>query len=64
MYSHDYGTLLQVLLTDMSNFDSVNKVYKQYFTTEPLPARICYAVKQLPVNASVEIDAIAVSKSI
>ena len=30
-----------------------------YFGEKP-PARVCYAVKALPLNAKVEIDAIAV----
>lgn len=50
----------QVLLTDMGNFAAVNAVYKEYFPEAgPLPARACYAVKQLPVNAVVEIEAVA-----
>ena len=39
-----------VLLTDMANFDRVNKVYLEYFDGKdgPLPSRMCYAVKELP----------------
>ena len=36
------------------------QVYLSYFTAKPLPSRMCYAVKELPGGALVEIDAIAV----
>ncbi|KAK9828158.1 hypothetical protein WJX74_001160 [Apatococcus lobatus] len=48
-----------VLLVDMADFKAVNEVYGPYFGEKP-PARVCYAVKALPLNAKVEIDAIAV----
>ena len=53
---------VSVLLTDMANFDRVNKVYLEYFDGKdgPLPSRMCYAVKALPKGIMVEIDAIAV----
>ncbi|VDK37409.1 unnamed protein product [Taenia asiatica] len=51
-----------VLLADMEYFATVNKIYAKYFT-DPYPARACYAVKALPKNALVEIEAIAVLKS-
>ena len=57
----DYSDCVKctVLLTDMDNFARVNKVYLTYFTSKPLPSRMCYAVKALPGGALVEIDAIA-----
>jgi 2-iminobutanoate/2-iminopropanoate deaminase len=48
-----------VLLTDMSNFATVNAIYAEYFPQDP-PARMTYAVAGLPANALVEIDAIAI----
>eukprot|EP00817_Percolomonadidae_sp_ATCC50343_P007552 CAMPEP_0117421122 /NCGR_PEP_ID=MMETSP0758-20121206/2296_1 /TAXON_ID=63605 /ORGANISM="Percolomonas cosmopolitus, Strain AE-1 (ATCC 50343)" /LENGTH=135 /DNA_ID=CAMNT_0005203095 /DNA_START=45 /DNA_END=452 /DNA_ORIENTATION=- len=48
-----------VLLTDMNDFKRVNEVYSDYFSNHK-PARICYAVKDLPLGGKVEIDAIAV----
>lgn len=40
---------------------SLNHVYPgKYFTVDP-PARVAYAAKALPLNARVEIDAIAIS---
>eukprot|EP00922_Rhytidocystis_sp_ex-Travisia-forbesii_P016715 GHVS01024994.1.p1 GENE.GHVS01024994.1~~GHVS01024994.1.p1 ORF type:complete len:227 (-),score=32.42 GHVS01024994.1:206-886(-) len=53
-----------ILLTDMANFEEVNKVYAMFFpcdvkTDSPPPARACFAVKELPKQALVEIEAVA-----
>ena len=47
-----------VYLTDMKDFGALNEIYSQYFK-EPYPARVAYAVKELPKGALVEIDVIA-----
>jgi len=47
-----------VFLSDMAYFDDMNKVYKTFFPEKP-PARSCVAVKTLPGNFPVEIEAIA-----
>ncbi len=47
-----------VLLTDMADFDAVNEIYGSYFPS-PCPARACFAVRQLPGGAKVEIECIA-----
>lgn len=47
-----------VLLTSMSDFQTVNSVYGKYFAKQP-PARACFAVKELPLGAKVEIEAVA-----
>jgi len=44
-------------LTDMNDFAAFNEVYAKYFTGKP--ARSTVAVKQLPKNALVEIEAVA-----
>ena len=44
-------------LADMDDFEAFNDVYKKYFTGKP--ARSTVAVKQLPRNVLVEIEAIA-----
>jgi 2-iminobutanoate/2-iminopropanoate deaminase len=49
-----------ILLADMADFPKVNQVYANYFEKGQYPARACYAVKTLPKNALVEIEAIAV----
>lgn len=45
-------------LADMGDFAAFNAVYSKYITNAP--ARSCVAVKTLPKNALVEIEAIAV----
>ena len=47
-----------VLLADMGDFAEMNQVYAQFFP-ESCPARAAFAVKTLPKNALVEIEAIA-----
>lgn len=48
---------LNVFLTDLSNFPTVNQVMSEYFT-EPYPARAAIGVAELPKGAAVEMDAI------
>ena len=45
-------------LADMGDFAAFNEVYARYITNTP--ARSCVAVKTLPKNALVEVEAIAV----
>jgi 2-iminobutanoate/2-iminopropanoate deaminase len=47
-----------VYLTDINDYDAVNKVYGTYFPTEP-PARACVQVAKLVRGAKVEISLIA-----
>lgn len=56
----DFSDLIKVTiyLTDMANFDELNKAYGGYFSEDP-PARACVQVAGLPKGASVEIEAIA-----
>lgn len=46
------------MLSDIANFKAMNEVYGRYYT-EKHPARAAYAVKDLPMGALIEIDAIA-----
>jgi 2-iminobutanoate/2-iminopropanoate deaminase len=46
-------------LADIEDFAAFNAVYARFFT-DPPPARSTFAVKALPLGASVEIEAIAV----
>ena len=48
---------LNVFLTDLSNFPTVNQVMAEYFV-EPYPARAAIGVAELPKGAAVEMDAI------
>jgi reactive intermediate/imine deaminase len=47
-------------LADMADFAAFNAVYAKYFVS--CPARSCVAVKTLPKNVLVEIEAIAERK--
>ncbi|WP_434526423.1 RidA family protein [Photorhabdus asymbiotica] len=49
-------------LTDMAHFAEFNSVYEKYFVSKP--ARSCIAVKQLPKNALIEIEIIALAESV
>lgn len=46
------------LLSDMSHFKAMNEVYATVFKNNP-PARAAFAVKELPLGALIEIEAIA-----
>ena len=48
---------LTVLLTDLTDFPTVNEIMAEYFT-EPYPARAAYGVASLPKGVPVEIEAV------
>jgi len=48
---------LNIFLTDLGNFASVNTVMAEYFQ-QPYPARAAIGVASLPKDAMVEMDAI------
>ena len=48
---------LNVFLTDLGNFATVNEVMSEYFK-EPYPARAAIGVAALPKGAQVEMDAV------
>lgn len=50
---------ITVYLTSMSDRNAVDAVYQDTLP-EPLPARTCIAVAELPYRARVELDAVAV----
>jgi 2-iminobutanoate/2-iminopropanoate deaminase len=47
------------MLASISDFRAMNEVYSTFYT-EKQPSRVTYAVKELPLGALIEIDAIAV----
>lgn len=47
-----------IYLTDLGHFNAVNRIYGEYFTSQP-PARSTVEVSRLPREALIEIDAIA-----
>lgn len=48
---------LNIFLTDLGNFATVNEIMSHYFS-QPYPARAAVGVASLPRNAQVEMDAI------
>ncbi len=48
-----------IFLRDMADFGAMNEVYRTFFPANP-PARSCIAVREVPGNYPVEIEAIAV----
>lgn len=50
---------ITVLLSDLKYFAQVNDIMAKYFDA-PYPARAAYAVKSLPKDADIEIEAIMV----
>lgn len=48
---------LNIFLTDLSNFATVNTIMAEYFE-QPYPARAAIGVAQLPKDAEVEMDGI------
>jgi len=56
----DFSCLLKttVILKDMAHFKTVNEIYAAH-VPEPYPARSAVAVRELPLGAEVEIEAIA-----
>jgi 2-iminobutanoate/2-iminopropanoate deaminase len=50
-----------VYLTDINDFADVNALYMKYFHDAP-PARSCVGVATLPLDARVEIEAIAIQE--
>lgn len=49
---------VNVYLTDMGDFQTVNGVYSEFFTGDEPPARAAVGVAQLPLGGLVEVDAV------
>ncbi len=54
----DYVVKTTCFLADMGEFAEFNAIYAEFFTDNP-PARSTVAVKTLPLNVRIEIEAIA-----
>ena len=48
-----------IYLTDLKNFDSVNRIYGDFFNVKNPPARACVEVSSLPKDVLIEIDCVA-----
>ena len=55
--SLDNTVKLNIFLTDLGNFGTLNEVMARYFNA-PYPARAAVGVASLPRNACVEMDAV------
>ncbi|GAP70635.1 reactive intermediate/imine deaminase [Bacteroidales bacterium 6E] len=60
-YSYSDVVKATCLLSTMTDFKAMNEVYGKYFPTDP-PARVAFAVKELPLNALIEIEVMASRK--
>ena len=58
--SFDKVVKTTVMLTDIKDYEAVNKVYASFFRHGNFPARSAYAVAALPLRAKVEIEAVAI----
>jgi 2-iminobutanoate/2-iminopropanoate deaminase len=58
--SFEKVTRATVYLTDLTNFQTLNAIYAEYFGDHK-PARSTVGVKELPRGAQVEIDVIALA---
>lgn len=54
---------VNIFLTDLANFSTVNQIMSQYFS-QPYPARAAIGVAQLPKDVAIEIDGIMVLPSV
>ena len=48
-----------IFMKDMADFQKMNAVYARYFPVDP-PARTCVAVKEVPGNFQLKVEAIAI----
>ena len=60
-YSYANVVKATCLLSTMADFKAMNEVYGKYFPTDP-PARVAFAVKELPLNSLIEIEVMASRK--
>lgn len=52
-----------VLLKDLSDFQAMNLIYKEYFENcDPLPARTTFQAGEMPLNTRIEVDCIAIKR--
>ena len=52
---------MYVFSANMEDYGAFNEIYAKFFPSSP-PARVCIAVKDLPLGAQVEIECTAILK--
>ncbi|OGS37113.1 MAG: hypothetical protein A2293_12965 [Elusimicrobia bacterium RIFOXYB2_FULL_49_7] len=50
---------VNIFVKDLANYDAVNSIYAEYVAGEVLPARSFVQVADLPLGATIEIEAVA-----
>lgn len=55
----DRVTMARIFLTDIRHIDTVNEIYKSYFSNQRFPGRTTIAVTGLAGSGDIEIDLIA-----
>jgi 2-iminobutanoate/2-iminopropanoate deaminase len=58
--SSEHVVKVTIFIRDMDNYALVNQVYETFFSSPPFPARSVVEVSNLPKEALVEIEAVAV----
>ena len=61
----DFSSVVKtdIFLTDMNNFNTINRIYESFFKFDPRPSRATVEVSNLPKGANVEISLIAYKKN-
>lgn len=49
-----------IYISDMSNWDVVDKIYREYFSGSMLPTRSVVAIRELHYGMAIEVEAVAV----
>lgn len=52
---------VNIYLADVNDFPTVNAIYKEFFSGE-MPARSCLQIARIPLDARIEIEAVAIEK--
>lgn len=60
-YNYNDVVKSTVLLSNIEDFKAMNEVYAKFYPSDQ-PARVAYAVKDLPLGALIEIETIAVKQ--
>ncbi len=55
----DHLLKVNIYLKDVKDFKLVNSIYTEYITSD-VPARTCVQIADIPLNALIEIEAIAI----
>ncbi len=58
----DQVVKVEIYLADMDYFETMNRIYLEYFKKDPKPARTTVEVSRLPKDSLIEISCIAAKK--